>query len=143
MLEENSSVLNDGDVLVVEDDPEINHLVGAYVELAGFHYLAALNGHQAMAQMRNRHPSAIVLDLMLPDMSGWEVCRQLKADVRTHDIPVIILTALDNDDSRREGLRCGAAEYLTKPFDPDRLLDLLTKYANRRETAVSGNVTPQ
>lgn len=139
MLEENCSVLNDRDILVVEDDPEINHLVGAYVELAGFHYVAALDGRAAMNRARDCHLCAVVLDLMLPDMSGWEICRQLKADLQTHDIPVIILSALDNDDSRREGSRCGAAEYLTKPFDPDRLLDVLARHAGRREPAAASS----
>ena len=132
MLAMNSKQFDDRDVLVVEDDPEINRLVGAYVELAGFHYISALSGNEAMAQVREHFPSAVVLDLMLPDVSGWEVCRQLKADWNTRGIPVIILTALDNDDSRQEGVRCGAAEYLTKPFDPDQFLDVLSRFANGR-----------
>ncbi len=117
------------DVLVVEDDPEINRLVGAYVELAGYHYVSALNGSQALARVRDHLPLGVVLDLMLPDLSGWEICRQLKASGITRGVPVIILTALDNDDSRREGVRCGAAEYLTKPFDPDQLLNALHRHA--------------
>ena len=128
-----------GEVLVVEDDPEINHLVGSYVELAGFRYRCAHDGRAAIAQVRNRRPSAIILDLMLPDISGWEVCRQLKADLQTHDIPVIILTALDGEDSRREGLGCGAAEYLTKPFDPEQLLEALNKHVCRVEPASAVN----
>jgi DNA-binding response OmpR family regulator len=132
MFAANLKQIDDRDVLVVEDDPEINRLVGAYVELAGFNYVSALSGNEAMAQVRERSPSAVVLDLMLPDVSGWEVCRQLKADWNTRGIPVIILTALDNEDSRLEGVRCGAAEYLTKPFDPDQFLNVLSRFANGR-----------
>src|SRR5579871_5892341 len=100
MVSGNGHPCTDRHVLVVEDDPEINRLVGAYVEFAGFQYLSALDGAEAMAQLKAQLPCAIVLDLMLPDISGWEVCRRVKAGDQTQDIPVIILTALDNDDSR-------------------------------------------
>jgi DNA-binding response OmpR family regulator len=134
MVSGNGKPCTDRQVLVVEDDPEINRLVGAYVEFAGFQYIAALDGGEALAQIREQHPCAIVLDLMLPDVSGWEVCRRVKTASETNHIPVIILTALDNDDSRQEGVRCGAAEYLTKPFDPDRLLQSLLKHARDRSS---------
>lgn len=115
-------------VLVVEDDPEINELVGAYARLAGFEYRAALDGATALAEVRRQPPTVIVLDLMLPDFDGFEVCRRIKAELGHPDIPVIILSALDNKTSRREGVQCGAAEYLTKPFDPDRLIDTISRY---------------
>lgn len=121
------------EVLVVEDDPEINQLVGAYCEIAGFRYLCALNGADALAQVRDHHPAAIILDLMLPDLSGWEICRLVKNSDATHHVPVIILTALDNDDSRREGFLCGAADYLIKPFDPDRFMETLQRHASPKE----------
>jgi DNA-binding response OmpR family regulator len=132
MLASNLKQTDDREVLVVEDDPEINRLVGCYVELAGFNYVSALTGADALANARDRFPAAIVLDLMLPDLSGWEICRQLKADWSTCSIPIIILTALDTDDSRLESLRCGAAVYLTKPFDPDEFLDVLNRLASAR-----------
>jgi len=116
------------DVLVVEDDPEINELVGAYARLAGFHYRAALDGATALAEVRRLPPTVIVLDLMLPDFDGFEICRRIKGELGRSDIPVIILTALDNKACRREGLECGAAEYLTKPFDPDQLIDTISRY---------------
>ncbi len=117
------------DVLVVEDDPEINRLIGAYIEFAGYHYIPALDGGQALARAREYRPAIVILDLMLPDLSGWEVCRRLKCNGDTLDVPIIILTALDSEDSRQEGLRLGAAEYMTKPFNPDELLAVLQKYA--------------
>jgi DNA-binding response OmpR family regulator len=122
-------------ILVVEDDEEINRLIGAYVEYAGFRYLPAFDGAQALAQIRDHIPCAVILDLMLPDVSGWDVCRQLKTDRGTFDIPIIILTALDHDASREEGIRCGAAEYLTKPFNPDELLQALHKHAGQPSAA--------
>jgi len=118
------------DLLVVEDDPELNQLVGAYAEMAGFRYRRALNGTDALAEIERLIPAAIVLDLMLPDMSGFDLCAQVKCVARTHHIPVIILTALDSDSSRRRGRECGAAEYLTKPFDPDVLMETISRCAN-------------
>ena len=118
-----------GDVLVVEDDPEINELVGAYVELAGFHYRRALDGAEALRQAREHHPALIVLDVMLPDVDGFEVCRTLKSEKRTAIIPVVMLTALDRAEHRQRGCQCGAIDYITKPFDPDHLLKSIRENA--------------
>ena len=116
-------------VLVVEDDPEINELVGAYARLAGFGYRAALNGDAAFSELRRQAPAVIVLDLMLPDLDGFEICRRIKAEPTTRGVPVIILTALDNEKSRQRAREVGADEYLTKPFDPDRLMRSLNQFA--------------
>lgn len=130
MTEGNGEGQSNREVLVVEDDPEINELVGAYVQIAGFRYHAALNGAEALERVRHCRPSLIVLDLMLPDLSGWEICRRVKNTSKTHDVPVIILSALDNEASRRQGVSCGVSDYLTKPFDPDQLLRALTEHAS-------------
>jgi len=122
---------NREDVLVVEDDAAVNSLVGAYVEIAGFKYRPALDGGTAIQEAINDVPSLVVLDLMLPDTDGFEVCRRLKHDQRTADVPVVMLTALNDEQSRRKGLECGAVEYLTKPFDPDRLLEAIKHHARR------------
>ncbi|HWP39419.1 MAG TPA: response regulator [Tepidisphaeraceae bacterium] len=121
---------NHCDVLVVEDDAAINELVGAYVQLAGYEYRRALDGGSGLRQAQQHPPGLVLLDLMLPDADGFEVCRQLKRDRRTASVPVIILTALNDEHSRRRGLECGAADYLTKPFDPDRLIDLIRRHAS-------------
>jgi DNA-binding response OmpR family regulator len=119
------------DVLVVEDDPEINQLVGAYAELAGFRYRAALTGTAALAEVRHRRPSVIVLDLMLPDIDGLEICRRMRAEFAGDGMPVIILTALESEQTRRSGIECGASEYLTKPFDPEQLMTTIARHAGR------------
>ena len=121
------------DVLVVEDDPEINELVGAYAQLAGFAYRRALTGADALSEFVRRTPSVVVLDVMLPDVDGFEVCRQIKSqtDGRQY-VPVIFLTALDGEAAKRKGMDCGAAEYLTKPFDPDRLIAALERHGHPR-----------
>src|SRR5947208_2805965 len=115
------------DVLVVEDDAAINSLIGAYIELAGMHPISALDGTSAVVLIRERAPQLVVLDVMLPDTDGFEICKQIKSDPSTHDVPIIMLTALTDDASRERGLECGASEYLKKPFDPDKLLAVLKR----------------
>jgi two-component system sensor histidine kinase ChiS len=121
-----------GEILVVEDDREINELVGAYAQIAGFGYRSALNGTDALSEVRSRRPALIVLDLMLPDLDGFEVCRRVRAEAQANGRPIpviIILTALDGAKSRQQGLECGAVDYLTKPFDPDQLMEVINKHA--------------
>jgi two-component system OmpR family response regulator len=117
-------------VLVVEDDPEINELVGAYVQIAGFDYHSALTGSQAVEKARHHHPSLIVLDIMLPDFDGFEVARRLKSEANTRGIPIVMLTALDREEYRQRGVSVGALAYLTKPFDPERLLEAIRTNAS-------------
>jgi DNA-binding response OmpR family regulator len=118
-------------VLVVEDDPEINELVGAYVQIAGFEYLSALNGQEAVEKARLSQPALIVLDIMLPDFDGFEVARRLKSETTTRSIPIVMLTALDRDEYRQRGKSAGAVDYLTKPFDPERLLEAIRENASQ------------
>jgi two-component system phosphate regulon response regulator PhoB len=120
------------DVLVVEDDPEINELIGAYVELAGYSCRRVLRGEDALCEARAHHPMLVVLDVMLPDIDGFEVCRRLRSASDTAHIPIVMLTALDQPDMRARAQQCGAAEYLTKPFDPDRLLEAIRARADQR-----------
>ena len=117
-------------VVVVEDDAAMNKLVCAYARLAGFEPRGAVDGAGAMAEVRREpRPALVVLDLMLPDMSGEDVCRRLKADAATAGIPVLVLTAM-HDVAHRERMKaCGAAEYMTKPFTPDALIGAIRKFA--------------
>jgi len=119
----------DGSVLVVEDDPEINELVGSYAQIAGYDYDPALTGNAGLELARAHAPVLIILDIMLPDVDGFEVCRQLKLEQSTRNIPVMILTALDADEHRQRGRECGAVAFLTKPFDPDNLLEAIRRHA--------------
>ena len=122
----------DREVLVVEDDREINELVCAYAQIAGFGSRSALNGSDALEQVRRRAPSLIVLDLMLPDLDGFEVCRRVRAEAQATGKPIpviIILTAMDGERSRQKGFECGAVDYLTKPFDPDKLMEVINRHA--------------
>lgn len=121
------------EILVVEDDREINELVGAYAQIAGFGYRSALNGTSALEEVRRRPPALIVLDLMLPDVDGFEVCRRVRAEAEAQGRPIpviVILSALDGEKSKQQGRACGAVEYVTKPFDPDRLMDVISRHAS-------------
>lgn len=118
-------------VLIVEDDPEINQLLCAYAELAGFEADTALSGLDALAVSGSVAHDLVLLDLMLPDIDGFEVARRLKAVAATAGTPVVILTALTSDVSRKQAEDLGVAHYMTKPFDPDELIQLMQKHAKK------------
>ncbi|MEZ4410654.1 MAG: response regulator [Polyangiales bacterium] len=115
------------EVLVVEDDPDMNEMLGAYVQLAGFEYRPALDGSSALAAMKDRLPALVLLDLMLPDIDGLEVCQRMRADEATRETPVVILSARDEPEARRRAALLAVREYLTKPFDPDALIASIRK----------------
>jgi two-component system alkaline phosphatase synthesis response regulator PhoP len=105
-------------VLVVDDDVKTVELVKLYLNRDGYRVLTAYNGNDALQMARETHPDLIVLDLMLPGMSGLDVCRTLRAE---SEVPIIMLTALTTDDDRLTGLNLGADDYVTKPFSPREL----------------------
>ena len=108
-------------ILVVEDEPVMNELVIEVLRFKGFEARGVLNGEDALTACQERLPDAVLLDLMLPGISGYEVCHQLKCSRRTNLVPVIMLTALDRRDDHVRGIRVGADAYLTKPFEPEEL----------------------
>jgi putative two-component system response regulator len=82
--------------------------------------------------MGSRRPGLVLLDLMLPDMDGFEVCRRMRANAATRDVPVVVLSALNEADSRRRAKELDVLEYLTKPFDPDALMDAVQRHVAAR-----------
>jgi len=106
-------------ILVVDDEANIVELARMYLEKEGFRVAVARDGAAALALVRDRPPSLMVLDLMLPEVDGWEVCRRIRAD---SDLPIIMLTARDDDVDKIVGLELGADDYLTKPFNPRELV---------------------
>jgi len=105
-------------VLVVDDDPTVSDVVRRYLERAGFDVDKAGDGPTALAMAADHQPDLVVLDLMLPGMSGLEVCRRLR---RSSDVPVVMLTALGEESDRVVGFETGADDYVTKPFSPREL----------------------
>ena len=106
-------------VLIVEDDHKTAALVSLYLEKEGFRTVVAEDGLAAVETVRQRQPDFVILDLMLPKMDGWEVCRAIR---RASDIPIIMLTARDDEVDRVSGLTLGADDYVTKPFSPRELV---------------------
>ena len=109
-------------VLVVDDEADIVALVAYHLARAGYRVSTAASGSDALAAARQEHPALIVLDLMLPGLSGYEVLEQLRAGDGTREIPVLMLTARRDEQDRIRGLSLGADDYLTKPFAPQELV---------------------
>ena len=109
-------------VLVVEDEAAIREMLAFNLGRAGYEVLSAATGVEARSSMADRYPDVVLMDWMLPDMSGLELTRQLKRDPETREIPVIMLTARVQEDDRVAGLEGGADDYITKPFSPRELL---------------------
>jgi len=105
-------------ILIIEDEPAIVELVTLYLGREGFHVAAAYDGVEGLVAVKMEQPDLIILDLMLPEMDGWEVCKRLRQDT---DIPIIMLTARGDDVDKIVGLELGADDYVTKPFNPREL----------------------
>lgn len=106
-------------ILVVDDEPNIRELARMYLEQGGYQVITAENGALALEMFRYERPALVVLDLMLPEIDGWEVCRRIRSSSQT---PIIMLTARDDDVDKIVGLELGADDYITKPFNPRELV---------------------
>ncbi len=129
-------------ILVIEDDRNTAALVALYLERGGFNPLVAADGQTGLRLARAHRPALVILDLMLPRMDGWEVCRRLRRDA---DVPVIMLTARDEETDRVAGLTLGADDYVVKPFSPRELVARVKAVLRRsRSTAAApGRVLAQ
>jgi DNA-binding response OmpR family regulator len=110
------------DILVAEDDRDIADLIAHYFSRAGWRAHIAASGDEALASARRSPADLVVLDIMLPGLSGLEVCRALRADKSTASIPIIMLTARAEESDRIIGLEIGADDYISKPFSPNELV---------------------
>jgi CheY-like chemotaxis protein len=111
--------------LIVEDEPEANKLLAMLVQLRGYQTESALDGAQVMEHLRKRIPDVIFLDLMLPDVDGYDICRFLKSSGNTSQVPVIIVTARITDENRLESFRAGADNFIPKPYRADEIFEAL------------------
>jgi two-component system, OmpR family, alkaline phosphatase synthesis response regulator PhoP len=109
-------------ILVVDDESNIVELAALYLEQEGFRVLSAADGASALEMIARQPPALLVLDLMLPEVDGWEVCRQVRSGRAAPDLPIIMLTARDDDVDKIVGLELGADDYVTKPFNPRELV---------------------
>lgn len=108
-------------LLITEDDVDISNMLKIYFSSLGYEVDTALRGMDALEKTRHAIPHLIILDIMLPDIDGYEVCRRLRTNTRTSHIPVIFLTQRDERSDRLQGLELGADDYITKPFDIEEL----------------------
>ena len=106
-------------ILVVDDEANIRDLAQLYLEKDGYRVVTAVDGLQALDLIKQDEPTLMVLDLMLPELDGWEVCRRVRQD---SNLPILMLTARDDDIDKIVGLEMGADDYLTKPFNPRELV---------------------
>jgi DNA-binding response OmpR family regulator len=118
-------------ILVVDDEVDLVETVRFPLEMEGFDVLVSYNGEDALDQARKVSPDLIILDLMLPKLDGYKVCRLLKFDERYKHIPILMLTAKTQEKDKTLGMETGANEYITKPFEMDYLMEKVKAYLNK------------
>jgi PleD family two-component response regulator len=114
--------MSKGRLLIVEDDVDISEMLCIYFESQGYTVLTTTHGQEALELCRRNLPNLVILDILLPDIDGYEVCRQLRANLRTSHIPIIFLTQKDERSDQIKGLEQGVDDYITKPFDLQLLM---------------------
>jgi CheY-like chemotaxis protein len=114
-------------VLLVDDDPVIVRLLEVNFRLGGFLVEGAFRGEEALEKAHANRPDAVVLDVMMPGLDGYEVCRRLREDPDLADVPVVFLTARAQDEDIAKGKALGVIDYVTKPFDPEALVEMIRR----------------
>ncbi len=112
-------------IMVVDDEPYIARVIKFKLEQEGYAVISANDGVTGLDRIRQEKPDLVLLDVMMPGLTGYEVCQQVKADADLQGIPVVFLTAKGQERDREQGLNMGASDYITKPFSPNRLLELV------------------
>jgi len=112
-------------VLIADDELRLRKVVSLHLKKSGFDVFEAGNGQQAVDLVKEVEPDIIVLDVMMPEKTGLEACAEIKSDENFKNIPIILLTAMAESDDIKKGKEAGADEYLTKPFSPKELIDII------------------
>jgi DNA-binding response OmpR family regulator len=123
--------MNPKKILLVDDEVDLVETVRFPLEMEGYQVLVSYNGEDALNQARKENPDLILLDLMLPKLDGYKVCRLLKFDERYKHIPILMLTAKTQEKDKVLGLETGADEYITKPFEMDFLMEKVKAYLSK------------
>ena len=114
-------------VLVVDDAKPFVMVIDTNLRLAGYDVLTAYNGREALQAIREHRPDCVILDIMMPEMSGWEVLEEVRADPEIAKTQIMMLTALGDDSDISRGYELGVDMYLTKPFEPDELIEFVER----------------
>ena len=122
-------------VLAVDDDHVIRGLLEVNLEMEGHEVVSAVDGSDALAKVAEHRPDLILLDVMMPNLNGWQVAERLKGDAATRHIPIVFLSARAMDADVRRGAELGVESYVTKPFDPIDLMDLVQRLLTERGIA--------
>ena len=130
--------MTNASILIVEDEPEIAELVRYHVQREGARAAIARTGRQALEAVQRRRPDLVVLDLMLPDLDGLEVCRRLRWQTETRSLPILIVSAKGEESDIVAGLELGADDYVTKPFSPKVLMARIRNLLRRGQPAEAG-----
>jgi len=120
-------------ILLVDDEKQIVNIIKAYLEREGYRVTCAYDGKTALDLAQQQSPDIVILDLMLPEISGWDVCKALR---KKSDIPIIMLTARDEVSDRIVGLELGADDYITKPFDPGEVISRVRAVLRRSKAKI-------
>ena len=120
-------------ILIVEDDKNTSKLVATYLQKEGFVTIAAYDGEQALTLARIKNPGFVILDVMLPKVDGWDICRELR---KVSDVPILMLTAREEEIDRILGLSLGADDYVVKPFSPRELVERVKAILRRMRPRV-------
>jgi CheY-like chemotaxis protein len=124
-------------ILIVDDETQNRKVLEALLRPEGYVTLTAAGGEEALAAIAHHAPDLILIDAMMPGMDGFEVTSRLKADPVTSNIPVIMVTALTDEQSRQRGMAAGAYAYVTKPYDPNHLMEVIRKAAGKSALAAA------
>jgi len=127
-------------ILIVDDEKQLVSLVSLHMKMSGYEVFSAKDGEDALVVAKEDAPDLVILDLMLPKMDGWEVCKRLRAETKAVDIPVIMLSARSEIEDKLKGFECGADDYITKPFSPRELVARVKRVLARFE---SKHATPK
>src|SRR5579862_494694 len=133
---EKSMSISSQRILVVDDDREIVRLLNAYLGQVNFQVSVAYDGKTALQLLRHEHPSLMILDLMLPDHTGWDITRMVRSDPTMNNLPIIMLTARIEDTDKIIGLELGADDYVTKPFNPREVVARVRSVLRRSQTGI-------
>lgn len=128
-------------ILIVEDEKELVKLITFHMVTSGYDTLSANNGFEALEICETEKPALIILDIMLPKIDGWEVCRRIRENPKTRNIPIIMLSALTEVNDKLKGFNLGIDDYVTKPFSPRELLVRVKRVISRVENKASGPQT--
>ncbi|WP_456475203.1 response regulator [Candidatus Pyrohabitans sp.] len=121
-------------ILIIDDEPEIITLTRMMLQKAGYEGIGAENGKEGLEILGKDRVDLVLLDVVMPGMNGWEVCRKIKADEELRQIPVVMFTVYDNKEDVMRSHECGADAYLSKPFDREELLDVVRRLLRDRRS---------